>query len=344
MSAWADQEILDLVCQAKWQETPDCVSFELSGSEALDHFYFKPGQFANLGFEIDGKTEYRAYSISSLPQQSVLRFTVKKVAGGKVSQHVVEKLKIGDPIRVMRPQGQFNNVDCVLENNKALLISAGCGITPVMSMAKTWLRQGDVDVTFLHVAPHKTRTIYFDELEALAELYPQFQLKLLLKDATETQYPQGRLTKTWLETLVPDLSQHTVYLCGPVSFMQDVKQYLHELQFNMQNFYQESFTPSQREEPAPSTQPTSQVKVTVPTFGVEVDAPSESVLLDALESGQLPIIAACRSGICGSCKCQVKQGTVRSTSQETLTSEEIEQGYVLACSSLIESDVEVALL
>ncbi|MBJ6934446.1 2Fe-2S iron-sulfur cluster binding domain-containing protein, partial [Vibrio cholerae] len=84
-----------------------------------------------------------------------------------------------------------------------------------------------------------------------------------------------------------------------------------------------------------------QVKIRVPAFGVEVDAPSEKVLLEALVSGKLPVIARCRSGICGSCKCREQDGRVRRLSQETLSEEEIEQGYVLACSTLAESDVEL---
>ncbi|MCG6354258.1 FAD-binding oxidoreductase, partial [Vibrio alginolyticus] len=145
-----EQDILELVCARKWMETPDCVSFELALPDTAA-FDFKPGQFASLGFEIAGQTVFRAYSISSMPTQSVLQFTVKRVAGGQVSTHVVESLKAGDVIRVMKPQGQFNMVDCP-PREKVVLISAGCGITPVMSMARTWLAQGNVAIDFLHVA------------------------------------------------------------------------------------------------------------------------------------------------------------------------------------------------
>ncbi|EKO3960475.1 2Fe-2S iron-sulfur cluster-binding protein [Vibrio fluvialis] len=340
MSAWAEQDILELVCARKWAETADCVSFELASPDASVGFDFKPGQFASLGFDIAGQTEYRAYSISSLPQQSVLRFTVKRVAGGKVSGHVLESLSQGDVIRVMKPQGLFNNVDCAARD-KVVLISAGCGITPVMSMARSWLEQGNVDIDFLHVARSLTETIYANELEQLAQRYSQFHLKLLLKEAGGTQHAQGRLDQSWLNTLIPDLHERTVYLCGPVGFMQDVKCYLEALDFNMQHFYQESFTPTVAEHTQASV--AESVRVRVDAFGADIEAPSESFLLEALETGQLPIIAACRSGICGSCKCRVTSGTVRSHSQETLSAEEIEQGYVLACSTVLESDVEIAL-
>ncbi|HAH03582.1 MAG TPA: hybrid-cluster NAD(P)-dependent oxidoreductase, partial [Vibrio sp.] len=75
----------------------------------------------------------------------------------------------------------------------------------------------------------------------------------------------------------------------------------------------------------------SAVKVFVPAFGAEVEAEAGTPLADSLEKAGVPIIIACRSGICGSCKCKVTKGSVESSSQETLTPEQIEQGYVLAC-------------
>lgn len=339
MSAWAEQEIIELVCERKWSETADCVSFELSSPRAPIAFDFYPGQFASLGFNIEGHTEYRAYSISSAPQQSSLQFTVKRVEGGKVSAHIQDTLRPGERVQVMKPQGRFNTVDCP-PRDKVLLISAGCGITPVMSMAKKWLAQGAIDIEFLHIARHWSDTIYAEELQQLAGVYPQFHLRLLLKDAAGSGYEQGRLDQQRLAGLIADLHQRSVYLCGPVGFMQDVQRYLEGLGFDMTHFYQESFTPHV----SPSLAGAEQAwRVKVAAFGVDLEAPSDRVLLEALESGKLPIIAACRSGICGSCKCRVTSGQVRMQSQQTLTEQEIEQGYVLACSAVPESDVEVEL-
>ncbi|MFA0071769.1 hybrid-cluster NAD(P)-dependent oxidoreductase, partial [Vibrio breoganii] len=116
--------------------------------------------------------------------------------------------------------------------------SAGCGITPVMAMVKYWLSQdSDIEIDFVHMARNKRETIYFDELHQLDETHANFNLKLLLKDNEGTLAPQGRLDKNWLVTLSPDILDRTVYLCGPVGFMQDIESYLKELEFNMDNFY-----------------------------------------------------------------------------------------------------------
>ena len=109
-------------------------------------------------------------------------------------------------------------------------------------MVKYWLKHDPaIEIDFIHMARSKQETIYFEELNQLDEMHANFNLKLLLKDNQGTTAPQGRLDKSWLVRLSPDILERTVYLCGPVGFMEDVERYLTELEFNMANFYQESF-------------------------------------------------------------------------------------------------------
>ncbi|MFW8630201.1 FAD-binding oxidoreductase [Vibrio natriegens] len=344
---WQGNQPVTLRCIDKYFETHDTVSIKLAELTESLLFQFKPGQFINLGVEIDGKLEFRAYSISSVNEDDHLQLTIKRVAGGKVSNYIVNSLLLGDTVQALPPAGEFNCIDHppVLHDGKtkALLISAGCGVTPVFSMAKHWLNNQDesnVDIEFLHIARSPEETIYYDQLETFGAVYPNFHLKLLLKNREGTLHPQGRLDADWLQTLVPDFKQRTVYLCGPSQFMQDVHGYLSELGFDMSNFYQESFTPAATEPSAVSDETAS---VSVPDFAQTIYAQKGQVLADVLEGAGLPLIVACRSGICGSCKCKVRKGSVSSTSLETLTQEEIEQGYVLACSSTIEADLEVQI-
>ena len=341
MLAWTHSDSIELICKDKWNETPDSVSFSLASADNDLEFDFKPGQFASLGFALADRTEYRAYSISSLPKRNQLQFTVKRVDNGIVSNYVLDNLEVGERVTVLKPVGGFNSVDCK-PKSKVVMVSAGCGITPVTSMVKQWLDSNrEIDIDFIHMARSKEDTIYFEQLESLANQYSNFKFKLLLKDNTGTEYPQGRLNKEWLTELSPDIKQRSVYLCGPISFMQDINTYLQEMDYDLTHFFEESFTPDVAV--AETAEVNGTVAVTVPTFGAEVEADKGSMLIDALEKAGVPVIAACRSGMCGSCKCKVKVGEIERTSVETLSDDDIEQGFVLACSCRVNSDVEVSL-
>ncbi len=336
-----------LRCDKKWPETDDTISLQLSpinnDSDNNQSFDFKPGQFISLGVELNGKMEYRAYSISSIPNQDFLQLTIKRVDGGKVSNCLIDKFNEGDSILALAPTGPFNSVDCI-SKPKIALLSAGCGITPVMSMARTWLsNNANVDITFIHMARSPEHTIYFDELQYLNEKHTNFNLQLLLKEPQYTDYPQGRLDQEWLTTLCPDLTERTVFLCGPTGFMQDMKIYVEAMGLDMDNFYQESFTPIEPEV-SETDDASGVVQFEVPAFGVSREIDKGATLADVLEESGVPIIIACRSGMCGSCKCKVEKGEVSRTSTETLSEEDIAQGYTLACSSQVQSDVEVSLI
>lgn len=339
---WSETDPQQFTCAQIWSETPDAVSFELVAEEPTLELDFKPGQFASLGFPIDGKIHYRAYSISSVPGKASLSFTVKRVAEGMVSNFIADHLGVGDKVAVLKPQGSFNSYDCE-HGDKVVLISAGCGITPVMSMAKQWLKQSNTDVEFIHIARNVEHTIYYQELMELDQQYPQFHLKLLLKEANSEGYATGRLDLAWLHDLCPDIAQRSAFVCGPDRFMEDVADYLKQLECDMSRCYQESFAAAPVIANAQVTGDKANVTIHVPGFGLQAEVAAGSQLVDGLEANGLPIVVACRSGICGSCKCKVESGEVVSSSRETLTDEQVEQGYVLACSTQVMSDVEVSL-
>lgn len=338
---WSHSEPIDFQCRQVWQETPDSVSFELSAPQGVDSIQFKPGQFASLGFEIEGQCHYRAYSISSLPGQNSLCFTVKRVINGLVSNFIVDQLAQHDSVKVLAPQGQFNSVDCE-HGSKVVLISAGCGITPVMSMAKQWLQLGKVDIEFIHVARNVENTIYFEQLQQLDQQNDQFKFKLLLKEDNSLGFPTGRLSQEWLLSLCPDIATRAVFTCGPNAFMQDVEQYAGALGVDMSMFYQESFGQKSETEATENSAVASH-RLSVPSFAIDTQIDAGATLADTLEEAGLPIIVACRSGICGSCKCRVVSGEFERHSRETLTDDELALGYVLACSTSIHSDVDIEL-
>ncbi|WP_041395490.1 hybrid-cluster NAD(P)-dependent oxidoreductase [Photobacterium profundum] len=340
-------------------ETHDSMSFTFAAAdEAL--FDFKPGQFVTLAAKIDNKTHYRAYSISSVPQQKQLRLTIKRVPDGLVSNWLADNLNIGDSLSALNIAGQFNSSDCK-HKSKLLLISAGCGITPVMSIAKTLLaHDSDTDIEFLHCARDKDNVIFHDEMKKLLAQHRNFNVQLLLEnsdgfasfsadkntDSCALSHQTGMVSSGVIQQLYPDLKERTIFLCGPVGFMKAVENIAQESDFDMANFFQESFTPAannEQQDHISSDASTASVMLHVPDFSVEKEVVQGSSLLEVLENNGVPIIGACRAGVCGSCKCKVTKGSVKSTSTETLTAEEIEQGFVLACSSTVEEDVAVAL-
>ena len=361
-AAWAPSTT-PLVLVKRELETHDSMSFTFAAADQAQ-FDFKPGQFVTLAVKIENKTHYRAYSISSVPQQKQLRLTIKRVPDGLVSNWLADNLSIGDSLSALNIAGQFNSSDCK-HKSKLLLISAGCGITPVMSIAKTLLaHHSDADIQFLHCARDKDNVIFHDEMQSLLAQHKNFNVQLLLENnegfasfsaANNTDsnagnnalsHQTGMVSTEVIQQLYPDLKQRTIFLCGPVGFMKAVENIAEESDFDMANFFQESFTPAadntQQEQISSGATETS-VMLHVPDFAVEAEVIQGSLLLDALEKHGVPVIGACRAGVCGSCKCKVTKGSVKSTSTETLTAEEIEQGFVLACSSTVEGDLAVAL-
>ena len=340
-------------------ETHDSMSFTFAAADQAQ-FDFKPGQFVTLAVNIDEKTHYRAYSISSVPQQKQLRLTIKRVPNGLVSNWLADNLSIGDSLSALNIAGQFNSSDCK-HKSKLLLISAGCGITPVMSIAKTLLaHNSDADIEFLHCARDKDNIIFHDEMQTLLAQHRNFKVQLLLEnsdgfthfsanentDSSVLSHQTGMVSADIIQQLYPDLKQRTIFLCGPVGFMKAVENIAQESDFDMANFFQESFTPAAdntQQDQISSGATNTSVMLHVPDFSVDAEVVQGSSLLEALEKHGVPIIGACRAGVCGSCKCKVTKGKVKSTSSETLTAEEIEQGFVLACSSTVEGDLAVAL-
>lgn len=342
--SWDSQAAHKLVCIEKYPETHDTFSFRFADHGETQVFDFKPGQFINLGVEIDGRVEYRSYSLSSLPFDDYIQVTIKRVKNGRVSNFLIDHLLVGDEVEVYAPMGNFNYADnClrVTERGKqhVLLISAGCGAAPVFAMAKALLLHDEnIDVTYLHIARTAQDIIYAKELLALEQCYHNLHLKFLLKDATGTSHAQGRLNQQWLTALAPHLNESNVYLCGPSQFMSDVKCYLEAEDFDMNYFFYESFTPqiTSNESDSPAL-----YDVTVLPQGRAYSAGKGELLADVLQREGLPIIIACRSGICGSCRCKVTSGNLVRHPDHVLSNQEKEDGFVLACCAEIDSAVSV---
>ncbi|MFR9717734.1 FAD-binding oxidoreductase [Aeromonas diversa] len=324
---------LILTCIGRRAETHNVVTWQLAPLEGR----LPPvlaGQCVTLHTEIDGVSHSRAYTLSSAPHDPFWTVTIKAV--GKVSHHLHQSLQVGDTIRVDGPFGEFNL--SALPCDRPLLLSAGSGITPMWAMLRDELaKRPDADIRFIHSARSSEDVIFGHELASLAEAHPGVRHALVLEEAPVDHPWVGRLTPDMLRELAPDLLGRHVYLCGPAPYMEAVGAMLIELGLPAGQLHQESFG-------LPATEPTSAPSehfwLTLKKSGKRVKILPGQTLLAALEEAGEHMLAACRAGVCGACRCTTV-GAIERQSLMTLSAHELESGVALACSCTVRGDVSV---
>lgn len=248
---WSSGE-LTVRCIQVIDETHDVKTFRFV-AEPTVLFSYKPGQFVTLDLEIEGKRVMRSYSISSTPSRPhILEITVKRVPPpndvadappGLVSNWLHENITVGSQVQLKGPMGKFTCVDNLPP--KLLFISAGSGITPMMSMSR-WLCDtgANVDIIFIHSARSPRDLMFRHELESMAARHNNFKLAVTTTRSEPGQAwvgYTGRLHELMLQAISADFLDRTVYVCGPNPFMEGVKTMLETLGFPMENYNEESF-------------------------------------------------------------------------------------------------------
>jgi NADH oxidoreductase Hcr len=304
------------------QETPDVWTLSLL---CHDYYPYRAGQYALVSIRNSADT-LRAYTLSSTPGVSeYITLTVRRIDDGAGSEWLTREVKRGDYLWLSDAQGDFTCED--RPTDKLLLLAAGCGVTPVMSMRR-WLAKNrpetDVQVIFSVRSPEDV---------IFAEEWRNYPVTLVAENNATHGFVAGRLSQSVLQS-VPDLAARTVMTCGPAPYMAWVEENVKAL--GVTRFYKEKFfTPV-------AEAATSGLKFTKLQPAKEFYAPVGTTLLEALESNKITVNAACRAGVCGSCKTRVVSGEYSVTSSMTLSDEEQKQGYVLACSCHPQSDLVLA--
>ncbi len=357
---WSGDEI-SARCVQIISETHDVKTFRFV-AEPERLFDFKPGQFVTLKLPVEGKNSQpvmRSYSISSSPSRPhTLDITVKRVGAadddlppGIVSNWLHDQLEVGMRLPMQGPFGSFNCVDHPAD--KLLLISAGSGITPMMSMSQ-WLSDfaANTEITFVHVARTPQDIIFRQRLELLAAQHPHFKLAFTLTGgATHVPWTgyRGRLNPALLATICPDFCCRTTFVCGPTGFMSATKALLQAEGFPMENYFEESFglpTAAKKsiskkviEKVGPSVSvshsansPSDKLSVEFSASGKVIDCDESDTLLDAAEQAGVTMASGCRIGSCGACKHSVAQGEVcYDVEPRGLSESDRASGQVLAC-------------
>jgi len=328
---------LTLRCIGRRADTHDVTSWQFVATEGALPAVLA-GQCVTLHTEIDGKPQCRAYTLSSSPQDPFWQVTIKDV--GLVSHHLHQTLQLGDEIRVDGPFGDFNLA--VLPCERPLLLSAGSGITPMWAMLRDELaKRPNADIRFIHSARSPEDVIFASDLAALAEAHAGVRHALVLEQAPAAYPWVGRLTPDMLRELAPDLLARHVYLCGPAPYMAAVCTMLAELGLPAEQLHQESFgLPAGTSSTAPVAAGSDHFWLTLKKSGKKVKILPGQTLLAALEGAGETMVAACRAGVCGACRCTT-EGEIERQSVMTLSAQDLESGVALACSCTIRGDVSV---
>ncbi|SDH78865.1 Ferredoxin-NADP reductase [Vibrio xiamenensis] len=343
-------------CVKAIQETWDTRTYCFMAEQPI-MFFFKPGQFVTLELEINGEQVFRSYTISSSPSVPYsFSITVKRVPGGLVSNWLHDNLDVGMELAAHGPVGQFNSIDYPSE--KALFLSGGVGITPVMSMARwAYDTNTDIDMVFVHSARTPRDIIFRHELDFMSSRISNFHLHLIcerIESGQEWAGYRGFFDSAKLQIMVPDFLEREVFCCGPAPYMQAVRALLESHGFDMRRYHEESFgaTPETveeqaaqdaeaAEEAAEAMHPSELLEVMfIDTDKSALVAPGETVHAAAAKAG-IHIPKACGMGICGTCKVKRVEGEVEMAHNGGITDEDVEEGYILSCCSVPLTNVKV---
>ena len=323
-----------LVCVAVHDVTHDVRSFVLRPAEPAA-YRFQPGQHLTLSVEVDGQPVSRCYTIASSPwQPDELTITVKRVPGGLVSNWLHDHLRPGDPVVVDGPLGRFSTAHHPAE--RYLFLSAGSGVTPLMSMLRTiHAAREPVDVVFVHHARTPADIIFRDELSVIEAEHPGVWVVVVCEDDAEHERwtgPRGRVTLPMLLGVAPDLVDREVFTCGPGPYMKAVRRFLAQAGADPDRCHEESFDLTAPAAPAlTSTGATYMVELRRSGRTVECDE-GTSLLAATAQSG-LSLPSSCQEGMCGTCKTTLLSGRVEMNHAGGIRPREIAQDKILLCCS-----------
>lgn len=289
---------------AKRAESARAVTLELQPNR---HFAgFRPGQHVNVTVEIDGRRVTRSYSLTGAPRDDGrVTLTVQKVDGGLVSGHLYTDCRIGDVVELGAAFGDMTLPDAL--SGPLLLLAAGSGITPLMSLVRELAQRGmPVDTTLVYWARHREDLCFVPELRTLASRHPRFKLRFALTGDAVTGLDElrGRPSAALLADAAPDLSDRAVYACGPAGFVTAVESIAKPV---ARSFLSEAFTP-------PVFAPVdaqSEVTLMLAKSNRVVRVATGQPLLAALEAQGIKPPSGCRMGICNTCACGKREGLTR---------------------------------
>ena len=297
------------------------IKFEIP-SDISEKFKFKAGQYITIKHNINGEEIRRSYSLCSDPNTNEIAVGVKRVEGGKMSTFLTKEIKIGDVLEVMPPTGNF-----VFEEGNVVAICAGSGITPILSMMKT------SNSSFTLIYGNKTieSTMFYDEIRDINS-----DNHFVFSREEVEGCSHSRINDSVIETVLQgDYKDRVFYICGPGELIENTEKFLIKNGVKTSDIFFERFTSVKTKDIVDQSETDEIIcNITVimdgDEFEYKLSSIGDTILDSAMEEGA-DIPFSCKGAVCCTCKAKVMQGKAIMDENYSLSEEEVEEGYILAC-------------
>jgi stearoyl-CoA 9-desaturase NADPH oxidoreductase len=259
----------------------------------------RPGQYVGIGVQVDGRFQWRSYSVSSAPRRSgrTIAITVRAMPEGLLSSHLVSGLEPGTIVRLALPEGDFVLPDPPPE--KLLFLVGGSGVTPVMAMLRTLDRRGSMPSVVLHYSsPTEERMIFKREIDELEAEHASLAVHRLYTDT------DGMLELADLDKLCPDWRERETYACGPGPMLDAITEHFETTGLE-DHLHLERFSLELGGDGGEGG------TITFRNSGRTVETDGATTVLEAGEEAGIGMPFGCRMGICHTCTLTLVSGKVR---------------------------------
>jgi len=305
---------------------------------------YAAGQSMTLKLAIGGETLFRTFSLASAPDASgTIAMTIKAHAKGRASRWLHDALVVGERLEGRLPKGRFT-IDS-RTTDRIALVSAGSGASPLMAMLRHLAATApDTDVHWLHAARAPRDVLFAGDLAELQARMPKLKVAVLVSRPQPGWFGfSGRLGRRLVSVALPDYGRREVFCCGPAGFMEEAR-LIHAAEGGARElFHVEHFGAVAAVAPPPIPADARAEGYAVRFGGKHFTAQPGETLLQAATRQTIVIPCGCASGMCGTCRVALVEGSVEMRHEGGISPEEEAQGYILACSSRARTDVTIAL-
>lgn len=323
-----------------------CVALSIP-DELTSTFAFRPGQHVQLRRVVQGRKEYRSYSIVSGPGEDTLKLGVRIQPGGVVSNLLGAGLQAGDELEVGAPTGRFGTALDAARARRYVAFAAGSGITPILSLAKHILaHEPRSSFTLIYGNRSMAHTMFLDETLALKDRYlKRFAVHFVMsREPQQSHHLNGRIDAAKIQDLsrriLAIVAADEYFVCGPGAMVDDVREVLQGINGAAPVLFERFAVRA-----APVANSSEAVKLAasadepLATISVTMDGRirqfpmslKDVSVLDAAERAGFELPFSCRSGICATCRTRVIEGGAVMAHNIALEPWEVDAGFVLCC-------------